>query len=199
MSELFQPEVARESSREVYDHVQRAFHWSMAVIIIVAVLLGLWASFLIPGTPLRRALLEVHKSFGMTALLLIVPRIAYRLLVPGPAELAHGTAVTRAAARGGHLLLYLLMVVMPISGYLFSGAGGYSLPFFGLFSWPRIVPHDDIVAKFGQTIHDRAAWAVCSMLLIHFAAVVVHEVFTPHSALARMLPSWRRQLPRTEG
>lgn len=199
MSELFQPEIAPESSRDVYDQVQRAFHWSMAVVIIVAVLLGLWASFLIPGTPLRRALLDVHKSFGMIALLLIVPRIAYRLLVPGPIELAHGSAVTRAAARGGHLLLYVLMILMPISGYLFSGAGGYSLPFFGLFSWPRIVPRDDILSNLGQTIHDWAAWAVYSMLLIHIAAVVVHEALTPHSALARMVPSWRRQLPRSEG
>ncbi len=191
--EFPQLETAHKSSGEVYDHVQRAFHWIMAIIIIVAVLLGLWASFLIPGTPLRRALLEVHKSFGMISLLLIVPRIAYRLLVPGPTELAHGTALTRAAAHGGHLLLYILMIVMPVSGYLFSGAGGYSLPFFGLFSWPRIVPQDDALSKLGQTIHDWAAWVVYAMLPVHVAAVVVHEVFTPHSALARMLPSWKRR------
>lgn len=188
---MSQPETADESSREVYDHVQRAFHWSMAVIIIVAVVLGFWASFQLPGTSLRRTLLEVHKSFGMIALLLIVPRIAYRLLVPGPTEMAHSTVVTRAAARGVHLFLYLLMIIMPISGYLFSGAGGYPLSFFGLFSWPRIVPLDEILSKLGQTIHDWGAWAVYGMLLTHVAAVVVHEVFTPQSSLERMVPCWK--------
>ncbi|MBQ8101917.1 MAG: cytochrome b/b6 domain-containing protein [Afipia sp.] len=85
------------------------------------------------------------------------------------------------------------MIVIPVSGYLFSGAGGYSLPFFGLFSWTRIVPRDDILSKLGQTVHDWGAWAVYAMLLIHVAAVAVHEVFTPHSALARMLPGWKRR------
>ena len=82
-----------------YDFIQRAFHWSMACLILTAMALGLWASFLPSGTPLRVELLDVHKSLGMTTQMLILPRILYRLfsrVPPGPAD---SSPLTRAAAK----------------------------------------------------------------------------------------------------
>src|SRR4051812_13871256 len=110
-----------------YDRVQRILHWSMAAIIIVAVAIGLYCSFLVPGTPARKMLLDVHKSLGMTALALAFIRTGYRLLVSPPAYLEPLGRLTRAGASSAHLSLYGLMLFMPITGYMFSAAGLYVL------------------------------------------------------------------------
>ncbi len=175
-----------------YDTIQRIFHWSMAFIVILALALGLWSSFLPAGIPLRRALLDVHKSLGMTALVLILPRIAYRLLSRVPAEPSGSSRLTRAAASCVHILLYALMLGMPIAGYAFSAAGGYSLPWFGLFAWPRLLPHNLAVARIGDDIHVWGAWVAYAAVCMHIAAVCWHEVLTRDSVLVRMLPAWGR-------
>ncbi len=85
-----------------YDRVQRAFHWTMAAIVITAILIGLYCSFQVPGTPVRRTLLEWHKSLGMTALVLIVFRIAYRLATKTPPYAERLGRLTHLGASGAH-------------------------------------------------------------------------------------------------
>ena len=102
------------------------------------------------GTPLRVELLDVHKSLGMTTLMLILPRILYRLFSRVPPEPADSSSPTRGAAKIVHSLLYVLMLVMPGAGYTFSPEGGYSLPWFGMFSWPRLLPLDPVLAHAGS-------------------------------------------------
>jgi cytochrome b561 len=171
-----------------YDRVQRILHWSMAAIIMVAVAIGLYCSFLVPGTPTRKMLLDVHKSLGMTALVLALIRIGYRLLVSPPAYLEPLGRLTRAGASSAHLLLYGLMLFMPVTGYVFSAAGGYPLPWFGLFQWPRVLPADKALAHWGQMLHGWGAWAIYLVLALHVAAVVWHQWIRKDAVLARMMP-----------
>ena len=176
-----------------YDAVQRALHWSMAAIILVAVALGFWSSFLVPGTPLRKFLLEIHNSLGMTALMLVAIRIVYRLMVPAPSYREPLARLVDLGSKAAHLALYLLMVGMPLTGYLFSGAGGYSLPWFGLFHWPRLVPLDKPMAQFGQALHGWGAIAIYIVLALHLTAVVWHQFVKKDDVLARMLPANSRR------
>ena len=124
-----------------YDRVQRAFHWSMAAIIVAAMLIGLYCACQPPGQATRRFLLEWHKSLGMTALVLVVLRVGYRLAVAAPPYAERMGRLNRAAAAAGHLALYGLMLLLPLTGYWNSAAGGYSVPFFWLFQWPRVLWH----------------------------------------------------------
>lgn len=172
---------------QTYDRTHRAFHWTMAAIILAAVALGFWASLLVPGTPLRKALLELHKSLGFTAAILILPRIAYRLLVEAPPPVEGTGPASHLAATAGHLLLYGLMIFMPITGYMFSAAGGYSLPWFGLFQWPRLLPLDRATASMGEWLHDRGAWLLYGVIALHLAAVAWHSLVRKDAVLARML------------
>jgi cytochrome b561 len=178
------------SEPETYDRVQRTFHWTMAAIVLTAVLLGLWSSFLTPGTPFRQELLDVHKSLGLTAAMLILPRIVYRLLTRVPPD-TDGSPLTRAAAHGAHLTLYALMLFMPITGYISSAAGGHSLPWFGLFQWPRLLGKDAALSHWGEWLHDHGAWVVYAVIAIHIAAVVWHQFYKKDGVLARMLPQAR--------
>ena len=171
-----------------YDRVQRAFHWSMALIIVVAMLIGLYCAYQVPGTPLRRCLLEWHKSLGMAAMVLIVLRTAYRLARAAPPYVERMGRLNHAAAHGAHLGLYALMLFMPLTGYWFSAAGGYSLPFFWLFQWPRVLPVDKASIHLPEALHLYGGWALYTVVGLHVAAVVWHQLVKRDTVLSRMWP-----------
>ncbi len=124
------------SSTFHYDRVQRAFHWSMAAIIFTAIALGLWASYLDRSNPLKSSLLFVHKSFGLTVLVLVIARVTYRLIVGKPPYQQPLHRFNQVGSTAAHLLLYGLMILMPVSGYVFTGAGGHPLPFLAYLIGP---------------------------------------------------------------
>src|ERR1700722_20528589 len=92
-----------------YSRIQRSLHWLMAAIILIAIGLGIWSSYLVVGTPFRRALLDVHKSLGMTALALLLLRIAVRLFLGEPLYRRPLDALTRVGAHPSHGALFLLV------------------------------------------------------------------------------------------
>lgn len=169
-----------------YDGVQRGLHWSMAILILLAIVLGLIAAYLPVGQSPRRELLEIHKSLGLTALVLIIIRVAYRLFKGAPPYRDALDPLTHVASHLAHAALYVLMLVMPLSGYIFSAAGGYSLPWFGLFQWPRVLPRDKSLSQWGEWIHDKAAWIVIGVVALHIVAVIWHVTVKRDGVLARM-------------
>ncbi len=174
-----------------YDRAQRLFHWSMAAIILAAMLIGLYCAYQPPGQATRRFLLEWHKSLGMTALVLAVLRIAYRLAVAAPPYAERMGRLNHAAAWSAHLGLYVLMLAMPLTGYWNSAAGGYSLPFFWLLQWPRVLPLDKASSRIGEELHLWGAWVLYAVVGLHIAAVVWHQLIRRDGVLSRMLPSRR--------
>ena len=69
---------------------------------------------------------------------------------------------------------------------MFSGAGGYSLPWFGLFQWPRLVPRDAALSHLGEMLHDRGAWVLGAVLALHLGAVAWHRFVKRDEVLSRM-------------
>ncbi len=184
-----QPKLDRQVAENHYDVVQRTLHWTMAVIILLAIAIGVYCEyFLVPGTPLRRFLLDIHKSLGMTALLLVIIRLAYRFIKGAPAYREHLSKLVHAAAEAAHWALYAIMLYMPITGYINSGAGGNTLPWFGLFQWPRLVPLDKPLAHWGSYLHGWGAYAIYALLTLHIGAVIWHQFVRRDSVLSRMLP-----------
>ncbi|RFB80624.1 cytochrome b [Methylovirgula sp. 4M-Z18] len=186
-------ESAPVSTASHYDAVQRALHWLMAAIILVAIAIGFYCSaYLQPGTPVRMALLDIHKSLGMTALVLVVIRILYRLAVGAPRYSQALGKLNHLAAGAAHFLLYGLMLGMPLSGYLYSAAGGHSVPWFGLFDWPVLVPRDQPLSMWGRFFHHWGADIIYVVLGVHLLAVAWHQFVKKDDVLARMLPPSRR-------
>jgi cytochrome b561 len=169
-----------------YDQLQRGLHWSMAAIILVAIVLGVIAAFLPVGQQPRKGLLEIHKSLGMTALVLVMLRLAWRARAGEPPYRRPLDRMTHWASRAGHAALYVLMIAMPATGYMFSASGGYSLPWFGLFQWPRVLPNDKAITDWGELLHDRAAWIIGAVVLLHLAAVAWHHWIKRDEVLSRM-------------
>jgi cytochrome b561 len=170
-----------------YSAAQRLLHWAMALIIFSAIGLGIYASYFQVGTPLRRELLFIHKSLGMTALVLVALRILYRAMVGAPDYTPALSKINASAAHLAHMLLYALMLLMPFSGYVFSVAGNHDVPWFGLFEWPLILPHDELLSEAGELVHQWGAYVLDVLLAGHIAAVIWHQWVKKDSVLARMV------------
>jgi cytochrome b561 len=181
------PAAPSSESGFTFGRVQRGLHWSMALLIFAAIGLGVVAAYLPVGQEPRKSLLELHKSLGFTVLALVVIRLAWRLYAGEPPFRQPLDPLTRIASHAGHVALYALMIFMPVTGYLFSAAGGYSLPWFGLFQWPRLLPRDPGLTRWGELLHDRGAWVIAAVLLLHLAAVAWHHWIRRDEVLSRMI------------
>jgi cytochrome b561 len=169
-----------------YDPVLRALHWITAIVFLVALAIGIYASTQAPGTSPRRELLEVHKSLGMTVLFLTLARLAWRMLSARPRYPAAFGWLVRMASSINHWGLYGLMLAMPASGYAYSAAGGYSLEYFWLFNLPRLVPDSKALSHLGENLHGFIAWIVYLAVTLHVAAVLWHELVRRDGTLSRM-------------
>lgn len=171
-----------------YDRVQRSFHWLMAALILVALGIGIYAAWQVPGTSPRRELLDIHKSIGLTVLLLLPLRLVWRLIAGEPAYRVPPSRSAHLAAKAAHASLYALMLLLPVSGYVYSAAGGYGLPWFGLFSFPRLVPVDKALSLAGYSAHYWIAWGVGIFLTVHVLAVAWHAWIRRDEVMGRMWP-----------
>lgn len=174
----------------VYNPGLRALHWLMAALIFVALPLGVWASQLRSG-PQRSEILFFHKSIGMTVLCLVALRIVWRLIAGAPAYAEPLGRLIHTAARCGHLALYALMIAMPVSGYVGSSAGGHEAYWFGVFTFPNLLPKDKAVAEAGREAHYIFAWAIAFVLAAHLGAVAWHAGVRRDTILTRMWPGYR--------
>ena len=172
--------------RYQFDRVQRWLHWTMAILILAAIGLGVLTAYLPVGQQPRRGLLEIHKSIGFTLMALLMVRIGWRWFAGEPAYRQPLDRLNRIASEAGHAALYAMMLYMPVTGNIYSAAGGYSLPWFGLFQWPRLLPHDDRIANWGELLHDRGGWVISAIILVHIAAVAFHHWFKRDEVLSRM-------------
>lgn len=178
-----------------YTPLMRTIHWATAALFIAAMLIGLYCGLQPPGTSPRRELLEVHKSLGMTLLFLSVLRLVVRVSSVVPPEPGQVGPLMRLAARLTHLVLYVILFAMPLTGYAFSSAGGYSLKFFWTFDWPRLFAGNSAVAHAGEVSHDALAWLVYAAVGLHVAATLWHALVLRDGTLARMWPR-RAERPR---
>jgi cytochrome b561 len=180
--------MAAEATPRSYDLTQRTLHWLVAALMLVAVALGVAAALMPAGVGPRPALLFVHKSLGMTVLVLAVLRVGYRLYAGAPPYGATLGALMQAAARGEQVALYALMLALPVTGYLTSTAGGHDVSWFGLFAWPAVVAPAKALAERAAGAHLILAWAVGALIALHLAAAAWHYWVKRDDIFARMWP-----------
>jgi len=172
-----------------YDPLLRRIHWATAIIFIAAMLIGFYCGLQAPGTSPRRELLELHKSLGVTLFLLAIVRVMVRAATAVPAEPASLSPLVRLAARLNHWALYGVLFAMPVTGYMFSSAGGYSLRYFWTFSWPRLFAGNKWVEHAGELSHGLLAYLVYAAVALHIGATVWHSLVKKDATLARMWPA----------
>jgi cytochrome b561 len=179
--------------------VAQAFHWLIAALIVVQGAIGLTMVEL-GTTPTKVRVFALHKSNGLTVLALVLLRLAWRLTQRAPREVPM-PAWQRAAARLSHFLLYVLILALPFSGWLFNSAANFPLEWFGLFHVPSLTRGLDPVLKaFALRAHVVLFWVLVAVVAIHVATALWHHYRQRDDVLRRMLPSPRkRNLFRRQG
>lgn len=170
-----------------YGAVAKLLHWGIVILIIAQYVLAEAAEELEDG-PDKLATLANHKSVGMLILILALVRIGWKLAnrgLPQPVPMARPQQIAAAA---GHGLLYLLILVLPLSGWLMASAAGSPPAFFGLFEFPSLVAANHDLHEALEEVHEALFSAVVVVAVLHAAAAVFHHAWMKDDTLRRMLP-----------
>ena len=184
--------------QQTYTAVAIILHWAIAVSIMTLIIAGWWMSEAIhkPETKaLAFKVYQLHKSLGLTVLVLSILRLAWRLANPPPPLPAGMTRFERTAAVLTHAAFYVLMLAIPLAGWAVVSASPLGLPtiVFGLFEWPHIPMLADLADKkpaehLFKTAHEVMAYGLAALLVLHVAAALKHHFVNRDEVLAHMLP-----------
>ena len=154
----------------------RILHWLMALIIISMLTLGFYMAGLDREAPNKMFLYDLHKSFGVTIFLLVAIRISCRLLTKIPPLPNTMSKLIKISAHFVHYFLYLLMILMPLSGYLMSSFAGYPVAIFSI-TLPNFVEKNIPKAEFFHDSHTFLAYVIITLLVLHILAAIKHRFF----------------------
>ena len=176
-----------EHPADSYGIVAQAFHWLVAALVLVQLALGLYAANL-PVSLARLQWLARHKSLGLAILALVLLRLGWRVLNRPPALPAFMPHWERRAARATHWLLYLLLLLAPIAGWLYASAAGLSVNWFGLFVVPDLVDKDRALAGVFRALHIALVALLALLVALHIGAALRHAFVLHDKIMHRMLP-----------
>ena len=166
-------------------------HWLVALLIFVAFPLGVYMHEL-PLSPWKLQLYSYHKWIGVTVFALMLTRMGLRLSGSTPPWPAAMTAWERGAARATHVLLYALLLVIPVSGWLWSSALGFQTVWLGLVPLPDLVVRDKALAATFGGLHKLLNFSMIALLTLHVAAALRHH-FILRDDVGRRMALWPRR------
>lgn len=173
-----------------YGSVAKFLHWLIAVLVLVLLALGfIMGSF--KNDAINDVLYMIHKSLGLSVLGLIIIRLLWRISNVRP-SLSSLPLWEQKSALINHLVLYLLLIVMPISGWIMSVAAGYPPVFFNLFEVPLPIEKNKLIADTAGEIHEFLAWCIIAFVTIHILAAFKHYLWDKDQVMQRMLPGRKR-------
>ena len=164
-------------------------HWLTALLVVAGFTLGLS----MVGLPFSRQKLEWyswHKWIGITVWLLTCVRLAWRW-THSPPLMEPMPAWQHRAARVSHVLLYVLLLTIPLSGWVYSSATGVQVVYLGLVPLPDLVAKDRGLADVLKSVHVALNFTLAALVCIHGAAALKHHFIDRDPVLRRMLPRSR--------
>lgn len=169
-----------------YSAVARALHWTTAAIVLFQIPAGILMANM-PEGPTQDLLFHLHRSFGLLLIPIMAVRLAYRLTHTVPPLPDDIPPLQRLAARTTHGLLYAVLVVQPILGWVATSAYRAPVLFFWLFELPPIWPEDRALSDVLFTGHRWLGIALALLLAGHIGAALFHHFVRRDTVLMRML------------
>ncbi|TDG08457.1 cytochrome b [Paraburkholderia guartelaensis] len=171
-----------------YNGVAMLLHWLIAALIVWGFALG-WVMTDIPGiTPTKLRYFSWHKWIGVTVLALVLVRILWRVTHTAPALPGSMHGWERLAAHLGHTALYVLMVAIPVTGYLYSSAAGIQVVYLGIWPMPVLIGPDTALKGVLRVVHISLNYTLLTVVVLHVLAVIKHQLIDRQNILSRMLP-----------
>lgn len=184
--------------RTRYTSIAVTLHWLVAIGIIYNLWVGLGFDDLKAShSPLLRPAIDLHKSIGITLIGLIVMRVLWKIGNPGPAPMASLKPWERKLSMGTHHFLYLLMVLVPLAGWLHDSAwkeaAGHPLMLFGVVPWFRL-PLFAMLNDAGKdwwhdtlgAVHSLSAKLLIGVVALHILGALKHQFYDRQPQFRRM-------------
>lgn len=168
-----------------YSVMAKVYHWLMAVLVLIMVPMGLTMEDVGPGR-LQNLLFFYHKSIGILLFALVVLRILQHWVTPVPLPPASLSPALRVISRSVHGLLYLVLIVNPVLGWLGTSLYGAPLPFFGLFSLPHVGPPDKPLAGDILEVHATIGVVFAWLIALHILGGLYHWLIAKDGIIERM-------------
>jgi cytochrome b561 len=168
-----------------YTVTAQALHW-LTVFLILMILPVAWVMMSLPTGPEQDRMLVFHRSLGVTIFAVAVIRLAWRSTHPAPPSPSDTPRVMQLISQFTHWLLYVLLLLMPVTGYLQS-ADGRPVSYFGLFDLPAL-PKDKALGDVAKVLHLLGQWGVYTLVGLHVGATVWHVAVRRDGLLDRMIP-----------
>lgn len=178
-----------------YTKIAVILHWAIALMMIGLIVMGF--TFDLMPKVWKPTAYMLHKSFGMTVLVLTLVRIWWRLKHPVPAMPAGIKPLEVRAGRTAHALFYVLMLALPLTGWAMSSAyGKYPTVYFGLFEIPHIPFPDEMkkaISKNTNEAHEILGTLIAPALIaLHVLGALKHQLIDKLPFIQRMLPVCKR-------
>lgn len=180
------PTPAREATIPAYTVTARVLHWIMAALVLTMVPIG----FVIAnewGGPELDWLYNFHKSVGAVLIPVVIVRLIYRVInppLPLPADIP---PVQQSAAHATHWVLYALLLVQPLVGWIGTSAYPAPVPVFGWFELPRIWPENRAFSNQMMALHGWLGITIAAVAAIHIGAALQHHFVRRDRVLMRMI------------
>jgi cytochrome b561 len=173
-----------------YGPIAQGLHWSIAVLVLSMFGLGLYMVRL-PLSLEKFNLYQLHKWLGITIFGLAAVRLLWRLRHPAPPLPTAMPAWEKAAARTSHALLYALLFVQPVIGFLQSNAANFPVVLWGALPLPALIGPDERLSEILVQVHHLGAFLFILLVVAHVAAALRHHFLLHDDVLRRMLPALR--------
>lgn len=170
-----------------YTTTAKTLHWLIAVLLLGLLGLGFYMQGL-PLSPEKLKLYSWHKWAGVTVFLLVLVRLAWRVTHQPPPLPLGMPRVQQWAAHAGHFALYVLMLAIPLSGWLMSSAKGFQTVWFGVLPLPDLVGKDQALGTVLLTVHQVLNLVLIMVVIGHVGAALKHHFVDKDDVLTRMLP-----------
>ncbi|HZV53465.1 MAG TPA: cytochrome b [Rhodocyclaceae bacterium] len=170
-----------------YTSTAIALHWLMAVLILGSFMVGVYMHDL-PLSPMKLKIYSWHKWAGVTIFLLTLARLAWRATHRPPALPAAMPRWQQSAAHVGHVLLYLLMIVIPLTGWLMSSAKGFQTVYFGVLPIPDLLAKNKELGDTLREVHEALNFLMIALVAGHVGAALKHHFVDRDDILTRMAP-----------
>jgi cytochrome b561 len=165
----------------------RLIHWISAALVVGALGLGTYMVWFVDDPAARFDLTQTHKSIGVTVLALTLLRLCLRIRTAAPTPEPIAPFLMRAAT-ATHLVLYALLALLPLSGFLMASSTPVRIPtrVFGLFDLPYPLAPDLAMFRVFHAVHVAAAILLGGLVVLHVAAALVHALYWRDRTLRRM-------------
>lgn len=166
----------------------RVIHWTMALLVLAMLPVG---TFMIReglDRSVQNFLFIAHKNIGVLLLILIIVRIAYRMLRPPVLDPVPLPRLQAMAAHFTHIALYAMLLIMPLAGYVRVRAGGFPIEGLDALGISSLVPRSEALADFAKAVHHYGSYAIAALVVMHIGAAAYHGVMRKDGIFTRMWP-----------